>query len=93
MGIRMALGAQPGQVMRLVLREMAALLMAGIACGAVAAGAGMRLVRSLLFQISAWDYTWALAAVAVLAAVALAAAYWPARRAGKVDLLETLRQE
>jgi ABC-type lipoprotein release transport system permease subunit len=92
-GIRLALGALPGQVVRMVLREAAALVAAGVVAGgglAVLAGRG---TESLLFGLSPTDgVTFAIAA-ALLASIALLASALPALRASRVDPMLALRQD
>lgn len=92
-GIRMALGAQPQDVMRNVLWDGLRLTFAGLATGLVASIALTRLMRSLLFEVKPTDPL-TLAAVAILlAVVALLACYIPARRAMRVDPMVALRYE
>jgi predicted permease len=92
-GIRMALGAAAGSIVRLVLGEVAALLAIGVMAGLTVAAFAGRVVEKLLFGIHARDaWTMALSATA-LVAVALVAAYIPARRASRVDPLVALRYE
>ncbi|HYL37639.1 MAG TPA: ABC transporter permease [Bryobacteraceae bacterium] len=92
-GIRMALGARPSQVLLLVERQGMLLVLAGLAIGIAGGWLLMRLMRSLLFHVSPSD-PFALAAGAVtLVAVSLAACYVPARRAARVDPLTALRYE
>ena len=92
-GIRMALGAPRGNVSWLVMREIATLVAIGTAIGIPASLAGDRLVASMLFNVKSTDPAAFLAAVAILLAVAVAAGYFPARRASKVDPMEALRYE
>jgi predicted permease len=92
-GIRMALGAQRGDVLRLVMRHAALLTAAGLGAGLLIALMGTRLVRSMLFQVSAYDPATFVAVVAGLAAVALLAALIPVRRATRVDPMVALRYE
>jgi putative ABC transport system permease protein len=92
-GIRMALGAQPGEVLRMVLRQGLYLAGAGIAVGLLGALGLSRLIAGLLFQVSAHDaFTFTFGAF-VLAAIALLACWIPARRATRVDPVVALRYE
>jgi len=92
-GIRMALGAQRGAILGLVMRDVAMLLLAGVAAGLTIAWATTRYVQSLLFDIPARDTVTLALSVALLAVAALAACYIPARRAMKVDPIVALRYE
>jgi predicted permease len=92
-GIRMSLGAQPDQVLRLVMGQGAKLALAGIVIGSAAALALTRLMRSLLFEVSPADPLTFAGIAAMLVAVALAACYLPARRAMRVDPMTALRYE
>jgi predicted permease len=92
-GIRMALGAERGAVLRMILTQGAALAASGLVLGVMTSLALGRLVVSLLFGVTATDvatYVWV---SMVLAAVALLAAYIPARRASRVDPMVALRSE
>lgn len=92
-GIRLALGAQTSNVLTLILGQGLKLAIAGVALGLLGAVAFTRLLKGLLFGISASDpLTFALLA-ALLVGVALLACWIPARRATKVDPLEALRSE
>jgi len=92
-GIRVALGAQPGDVLKLVLGQGARLAGYGIAAGMVAAFALTRLMAAMLYGVKATDaYTFAAIPV-VLGAVALAASYLPSRRALRLDPVTALRHE
>ena len=92
-GIRMALGAQPRNVFKLIASQGMALVLIGIVIGVAAAFAVTRLIASLLFEVSPTDsVTFALVA-ALLASVALLASFVPARRAAKIDPLVALRYE
>ncbi|HVT16418.1 MAG TPA: ABC transporter permease [Thermoanaerobaculia bacterium] len=92
-GLRMALGAPRGLVLRLVLRETARLIGLGVAAGLAAALAATRAAASQLFGVSAFDPATVLAATAALALVALAAGFLPARRAAHTDPAVALRGE
>jgi putative ABC transport system permease protein len=91
MGIRMALGAPAGTIRSMVVRDGGRLAIAGIACGSAGAIAATRVLRSLLFGVSATEPAVFAAAAAVLAGVALVASWIPARTATKVDPLEAVR--
>lgn len=91
MGIRLALGASGRQVTRLVVWESARLAALGIAIGLAGALAATRAMRSLLFDVSPTDPLTLGAVAALLLAIAMVAAWLPARRAGRVDPVEALR--
>jgi predicted permease len=92
-GIRKALGAQHSAVMTMILRETGLLLTVGLLVGVALSALGMRLITSRLYGIEPTD-PWAFAAaIAVLAGVALVAAWLPAHRASRVDPLVALRHE
>jgi predicted permease len=90
-GIRIALGAGRKHVLRIVLAEVVLVGAAGLVCGLGLALAAGRYIRSQLFGIEPHDPATVAAAVAMLAAVALLAAYLPARRASKIDPMRALR--
>jgi predicted permease len=93
LGIRMALGARPQDVARPVLREALILAAIGVAVGMPVALALTRLARSIFFGIEPHDPVTVLGSIIVLLAVAILAAYLPARRAAKIDPMEALRYE
>ncbi|HEV2490072.1 MAG TPA: ABC transporter permease [Candidatus Acidoferrales bacterium] len=92
-GIRMALGANPRNVLRLVLGRGVRLVGIGAAFGLAAAVGLTRLMKGLLYGVSAMDPSTFIAVVALLVAVALLASYIPARRAMRVDPMTALRYE
>jgi len=92
-GIRMALGAQGGNIAWMVLRETLLLVVAGLVLGVPAALLSARLISNQLFGLSSADPLTLIAAAVVLTIVALLAGYIPARRASRVDPLTALRYE
>jgi predicted permease len=92
-GIRMALGARASDVLQLIVRQGMALVLIGLAVGAAGALALTRVMRSLLFDVKPWDPLTLTSVSALLAAVAFAASYIPARRATRVDPMIALRYE
>jgi putative ABC transport system permease protein len=92
-GIRVALGARPAAVLKLVLREGLVLTGFGLVIGCAAAFALMRLIQGLLFGIGATDAVTFVLTSAIFVIVALVACYIPARRAVHVDPMIALRHE
>jgi putative ABC transport system permease protein len=92
-GVRMAMGARPRDVLKLVVGQGAKLLAVGLGAGLIVALIAARVINSLLYQVSATDPLTYLVAPLPLAAVALVACYIPARRAMKVDPMTALRIE
>jgi putative ABC transport system permease protein len=93
LGIRIALGAQVSDLLRMILGQGMAVIGIGIVIGLVAAFGLMRLMNSLLFGVSARDPFTFIGITVVLIAAGLLACYVPARRATKVNPLEALRYE
>jgi len=92
-GVRMALGAQPGRIAALVIGGAASVVLPGIVVGITGALALSGLLRSLLFGVGPHDVLTLASAAILLAVVALAAAYLPARRASRLLPVEALRLE
>ncbi len=92
-GIRMALGADRRAVVALIVREAGRLLVVGLVLGGVLAAFAARSARSLLFGLEPGDPATIAGAIVTLAVVAVLAAYWPARRAARLDPLVALRDD
>jgi putative ABC transport system permease protein len=92
-GVRMAIGARPAEIVRMILSQGMGLALVGVILGVATAFALTRAVKSFLFGVTPNDPATFLAVAAVLAAAALAACYLPARRAAQVDPLHALRTE
>ncbi len=93
LGIRMALGAQRAAVLKLVLRQGAAIVAIGVVAGVIGAAALTRYLEAMLYQLPALDVATFAVVAAAFAAVAMLAAYLPARRATGIDPLAALRHE
>jgi ABC-type antimicrobial peptide transport system permease subunit len=92
-GIRMALGASPTDVLRAVMRRGLWLTLGGLGLGLAAAAAASRALSSLLYEVSPTDPVTLGGVAALMAGTALFACYWPARRATRLDPMVTLRTE
>ncbi|MGZ4855555.1 MAG: ABC transporter permease [Candidatus Angelobacter sp.] len=92
-GVRMALGAQKFDVLRMVLKDGARMTLAGIILGLVGALGLTRLMRTMLYGVKPTDPLTFISVAAVLGAIAMLACYVPARRAMEVDPMEALRQQ
>ena len=92
-GIRRALGAEPGAIFRLVMRDVVAILTAGIAGGVCIAAVSVGVLQKLMFGLAVRDTTTMMSAVGVMALVAFFAGYLPARRAMRADPMAALRYE
>jgi putative ABC transport system permease protein len=92
-GVRLALGAEPGGVAGLIVRQGATVAIAGIAAGLVTALAGTRLIESILYGVSPRDPAVFASTTIALLAVALLACWLPARRAARLNAVEALRAE
>ncbi|HXG64214.1 MAG TPA: FtsX-like permease family protein, partial [Blastocatellia bacterium] len=92
-GIRMALGARQSDITRMIVKQGAVIVLAGIAIGGVVTFASLRVMSSLLYGVSASDPLTFAAVALILVIVALIASYIPAYRASKVDPMVALRYE
>ena len=92
-GVRLAIGAAPTDVVRLFVREGAMLTAIGLVCGLLAAFGTNRAMASLLFGVTASDPSTFAAVAGTLLLVALGASYVPARRAARVDPMAALRTD
>ena len=92
-GIRMALGAQPGTVQRMILREGAVMLASGVFLGVLLATGTGKLISGMLYDVGALDPLAFTAAPIVLTAAALVATWLPARRATGISPMAALRTE
>ena len=92
-GVRMALGANPNQVQRMVVLQGMQLNLVGLVLGVICSLALTRLMKSMLFGVKPWDPVTIIVVVILLSFVTLLAAYLPARRASRVDPIVALRYE
>jgi putative ABC transport system permease protein len=92
-GIRMALGAEPGKILRMVMQQGLTLTLAGVASGLATSAALGGILSNLLFQVTPRDPITLSGASLLLAAIALLACYVPAQRAARVDPMVALRHE
>ena len=93
LGIRIAIGARPGEVLWLVLRQSLYLAVAGVLIGSIATVAATRLITNFLFGITATDLSTYAMIAAGLIAMSLASTYVPARRAARIDPADCLRAD
>jgi putative ABC transport system permease protein len=92
-GIRMALGAQRGAVLRMIMREGSIMLLCGVALGLLLAMATGRILSGILYEVGALDPIAFTTAPILLAAAALIATWLPARRATRINPMRALRME
>ena len=92
-GLRMALGASPRDVMRLVLSQSLQMIFVGAGAGLAAAFAAVRLIERLVAGVRSTEPSTFAIMISVLVAAALAASFLPARRASRIDPMSALRQE
>jgi putative ABC transport system permease protein len=92
-GVRLALGAEPASVARMIVRQGALVALAGIAIGLTTALAGSRLIESLLYGVSSRDVGVFATTSLMLLTVALFACWLPARRAARLDPMDALRTD
>jgi predicted permease len=92
-GVRVALGAQPGDVVRMVLRQGLRLALVGVAIGLALAAVAARLLESLLFGVGPMDPAAFVGSAGLFVVIALAACFVPARRAVSIDAMRALRHE
>jgi ABC-type antimicrobial peptide transport system permease subunit len=92
-GVRLALGARPNDVIWLVVRQGGLIGLGGLAVGVVLAAAVARALSGALWGVDAADWTLFVTVGAALFAVVILASYWPARRASRIDPIAALRME
>jgi predicted permease len=92
-GVRMALGARPGEILRMILARALVLVFAGIGIGLAAGYAAARVMQKQMWRVSPFDPLSFAAVSVLLLVVGVAAAYWPARRASRLDPTLALRYE
>jgi putative ABC transport system permease protein len=93
LGLRMAIGARPAEVVGMLLRENLLLVIGGLVLGMAGAALATRALRTMLFGVSTLDAVTFIGAALVLGGVAMLATYVPARRAAQIDPMEALRYE
>jgi putative ABC transport system permease protein len=93
LGLRMAIGAKPAEVVALLLKENLRLVLGGIVLGAIGAALATRALRTMVFGVSTLDAITFIGAALVLGGVAMLATFVPARRAARIDPMEALRYE
>jgi putative ABC transport system permease protein len=92
-GVRMALGAQPADILKLILGESMTLTLLGVSFGLIAAYSALRIMKSLLFEVTSTDPFTLACVTLILCFVALLASYIPAHRAAHADSMIALRYE
>jgi len=92
-GIRRALGAQPGSILRLVMVDVAAILAGGLAAGAALSLATLQVLQKMLFGLAPRDVPTLIGAMIFFSGVSICAAYLPARRAMRIEPMAALRHE